>query len=287
MLLHLLSAIAALATHEPSWGVSYGKNADPYEETRAKLFMWMSAAAYCDEDQIISWTCKPCLQADTSVKAKIIKSADNSSLAFVGHSVGETTDNIVVSFRGTDDLSNWIANLDFPKTSAYPECDGCEVHGGFYSAWLSVKDGVVAEVKNLLTTYPDAQIFVTGHSLGAALAALCTAELGASSTIDPKITAVYTYGQPRIGNEKFREFYDSGTSISWRLTHQRDPIPHLPPLHLGFIQTSTEVFYNEDFSTHKICDSSGEDQACSDQFTFETNIEDHLVYLSERISRSC
>ena len=45
-------------------------------------------------------------------------------------------------------------------------------------------------------------------------------ELGASAhSLGLPIDAVYTYGQPRVGNDAFADFYMTGTRVSWRLTH--------------------------------------------------------------------
>jgi len=52
----------------------------------------------------------------------------------------------------------------------------------------------------------------------------------------------------------------------FRLTHNRDPVPHLPTESMGFRHPAFEVFYNEANSAYKICDSSGEDNSCSNQF---------------------
>lgn len=283
----LLGSIILLASGvDPSWGLS--GNPSAFQEARAKLFMFMSAAAYCPSEQVSQWNCKPCLLADKHVNATYIVNKATDTHAFVGHSVGESTQNIVVSFRGTHDLSNWITNLNFPKTSAYPECHNCRVHQGFYQAWESVKAPIVSEVKRLLQHYPKAQIFVTGHSLGGALAALCAAQLGASTqSLKDPIEGVYTYGQPRVGNIEFKDFYNSGTHVSWRLTHYRDPVPHLPILAQNFTHTSTEVFYNEPSTIHKVCDSSGEDKLCSDQFSIDYSVSDHLSYLGQPISSLC
>lgn len=38
---------------------------------------------------------------------------------------------IVVAFRGSVDIENWIADLDAPSM-IYPKCTGCRVHVGFY-----------------------------------------------------------------------------------------------------------------------------------------------------------
>jgi hypothetical protein len=144
-----------------------------FDSSLAKTFATYSYAAYCTEDAINAWNCKYCQAVDNKFHATAILNQGTETQGFVGTSNG----NIVVAFRGTTDLTNWITNLKFAKSSPYPKCNGCAVHDGFYDAWNSVKDNFVSAVKKLLSQMPQAQLFVTGHSLGAALAVLCAAEL--------------------------------------------------------------------------------------------------------------
>ena len=56
---------------------------------------------------------------------------------------------------------------------------------------------------------------------------------------------VYTYGGPRVGNSDFaaqfwRDFHADAQTV-WRLTHNRDPIPHLPLELMGFRHVGHEV----------------------------------------------
>lgn len=91
----------------------------------------------------------------------------------------------MLSFRGSTDISNWIANLDFVFDDDTGLCTGCDVHSGFWKAWESVADDVTAELDSALSTYSDYQLVVTGHSLGAALAALAgTALRNAGYSLD-------------------------------------------------------------------------------------------------------
>jgi predicted lipase len=97
------------------------------------------------------------------------------------------------------------------------------------------------------------KVFVTGHSLGAAMAVLCAAGLGAGvrfgSQLNPplelgeKIGDVYTFGQPRVGNKAFYDWYATAKHNSWRVTHYKDIIPHVPPQNSGFHHTSTLLFF--------------------------------------------
>lgn len=150
----------------------------------------------------------------------------------------------------------------------------------------SVKDDVVKEVQRLHEANSSANIFVTGHSLGAAVAALCAVELGASSqSLGFPIAGVYTYGEPRVGNDQFAKFYMTGTQVSWRVTHWRDIVPHLPPEAFGFHHTATEVWYTEDQNNYTVCDDSGEDPTCADQLFEAVSIDDHLLYMGIAIAQ--
>jgi predicted lipase len=46
---------------------------------------------------------------------------------------------------------------------------------------------------------------------------------------------LYTFGMPRIGNERFAEYAHSMYPKAYRVTHWRDPVPHIPLEDMGFI----------------------------------------------------
>jgi putative lipase involved disintegration of autophagic bodies len=67
-----------------------------------------------------------------------------------------------------------MTNLDARKMDwkSHPECNGCSVHAGFYSAEQAVFPDVLTEVKRLQALFPNYSVKATGHSLGAAIAFL-------------------------------------------------------------------------------------------------------------------
>jgi hypothetical protein len=182
-MIFLAASVLALPVLPIRVNTSYssGSPLTSYDPDRALLFARFSQAAYCSSSVISDWDCGPCKAADPAFVPKVFTASSvlgEGMQCFVGQAPGN---DIVVSFRGSSNIENWIDNIDFKKKDVYPKCDSCEVHEGFYNAWLSVKDDVVAEVTRLHEADASARIFVTGHSLGAAVASLCATELGASS----------------------------------------------------------------------------------------------------------
>jgi triacylglycerol lipase len=99
--------------------------------------------------------------------------------------VDSTNKLLVLSFRGSRTISNWIANLDFGQTDASSLCSGCEAHTGFFKAWEAVADALTAQIASATATYPSYTLVLTGHSFGGAVAALGgTALRNAGYTLD-------------------------------------------------------------------------------------------------------
>lgn len=84
----------------------------------------------------------------------------------------DTNQRIIVSFRGSAGVQNWMANLRLALTDVPELCAGCQSHDGFWAAWNDVAPTLIPAVQNTASAYPDYSILVTGHSLGAAIATL-------------------------------------------------------------------------------------------------------------------
>lgn len=123
----------------------------------------------------------------------------------------------LLAFRGTQSVGNCLTDLETPLVSR-PEYPG-RVHLGFAEA----VDEVWPEARTLLgdpaRTKP---LWITGHSLGAAMATLASFRLAGDGY---KIRGVYTYGSPRVGDRVFRSFY---RLANYRFVNHNDLVPHLP-----------------------------------------------------------
>lgn len=132
---------------------------------------------------------------------------------------------IVVVFRGSYSVRNWIANFEIDLVHT-PICSSCKVHNGFNQAFLERQPAVVAAVNSARAAHPSYGLVITGHSLGAAVATITGAyfrSIGLNCDI-------YTYGSPRVGNDVFANYVSSTSRGSiFRITHLNDPVPQVPP----------------------------------------------------------
>lgn len=143
------------------------------------------------------------------------------------------SDKTVLAFQGTitqktwQSVKDWLQNFRVKRIKAMG-LPGM-VHEGFVTQLQMVWDGIVANLKN--NTQP---LYVTGHSQGAAVAALATKALTQAGI---PVTATYTFAAPRPGDDAFA---DSVTTPVYRFEFGDDVVPHVPfhSLSLGGFEDS-------------------------------------------------
>lgn len=154
----------------------------------------------------------------------------------------------VLAFRGTASVPDWITDAQFRRTEIGA---GQEVHHGFLDAILSLNEDLKAlakaEKQRPMGEYMP-PLFITGHSLGGAMA-LLAAELLAEAGC--YIQAVYTFGGPRVGNGAWAKSYDAFLDRrlrdrTWRVVNEEDIVPRLPGSLIGYRHAGHEVFLPAD-----------------------------------------
>jgi pimeloyl-ACP methyl ester carboxylesterase len=132
-------------------------------------------------------------------------------------SCGDVT---VIAFRGTDVKLDWLVNLDEVAT---PTPHG-QIHRGFYSAYRSLERQIPAV---LAQTKPK-HLWITGHSLGGALALVCAYDLIENEKVE--IDGVVTFGQPMVAYTQLDVYLDR--LLLGRYVHfvnEADIVPRVPP----------------------------------------------------------
>lgn len=231
----------------------------------------LSSIAFCDPAAIQTWSCSRCRDVPDFTIVRVVQDLDEHLLAYVGTFQGAAAA-AVVAFRGTDprSLRNWVDDLmaskaDLPYPPLLPLA---RIHSGFWHAWngSSLRRRVTAAVAELLSAgqpppqrrgaaagaadgapAPDAppppitRLYVTGHSLGAALAQLCA--LDVKLDLGLADVRLMTYGSPRVGDAAFAALLAAQLrDHSWRFTHNRDIVPSLPLTSMGFHHAAREVW---------------------------------------------
>lgn len=133
----------------------------------------------------------------------------------------------VVAIAGTDPvvLANWITNFD-----VHPGATGTTNghHVAANSVWPRLRPPIARAVP------ADGAIFVTGHSLGGALATVIAHRISTEPSL-PKVSAVYTFGMSRPGDATFAAAYNQRLGqYTYRLVHGEDLVPTVAPSFLGF-----------------------------------------------------
>ncbi|CUG86636.1 lipase 3, putative [Bodo saltans] len=255
---------------------------DSYSEDQAWNSLLYCKAAYCDVNKIASWTCESCGDHPNFQVKGAYNNGSFHGQCFTGYD--PSRNQIVVSFRGSADFANWIADFDF-FMMPYPdaECVGCQVHTGFFQVYQELAAAVLRDVSELLIAHPSAEVLVTGHSLGAAIAMHAGVDIARKISGAHSKTYVYNFGEPRLGNPAFAAWSAAvlPAGKQYRLTHATDPVPHLPPMDFGFLHARHELWYNNNGNTSFIhCNDTltSEDPNCSDSI-IPLGFGDHTVYL--------
>src|SRR5262249_30464982 len=184
---------------------------DTYKDTAFRNFDPGTANFTIDNARALMWAAQLAYENATTIETVRQQLGFTSVIPFVRHKIGiagsfetrgiigERPDAVVLAFAGTDPAVWQNLATDF---NLRPRGAG-DTHVGFQQA----ADGAQTEFDQAvqLSRRIGKPLFITGHSLGAALAVLAAQRADAIGT-PPK--AVYVFGMPRTGGEQFRIAYD-------------------------------------------------------------------------------
>jgi triacylglycerol lipase len=146
---------------------------------------------------------------------------------------------IVVAFRGTqpDKLVDWMSDLDTLFTTGPFGL----VHNGFNLALSRIWD----ELNACVASFQDQgqSLWLTGHSLGAALASLATARW---RELDKPVNGLYDFGSPRVGDRVFERTFDQDFGArNFRFVNNADLVTRVPLRAMGYSHTGTLAYFSD------------------------------------------
>ncbi len=130
-----------------------------------------------------------------------------------------------VVFRGTNALRDWLVDGD--EEMVDDPVLGIKVHRGFHA----VTERLFSKIESALkkdSTLGIKKIYVTGHSLGGAMAVLTAAYIRKNHP-DFHYTQCITFGQPKVTNGPgLKKLMDLGINLI-RVVNNNDPVAVVPP----------------------------------------------------------
>uniref|UniRef100_A0A914DWM3 Fungal lipase-like domain-containing protein n=1 Tax=Acrobeloides nanus TaxID=290746 RepID=A0A914DWM3_9BILA len=173
---------------------------------------------------------------------------------------------ILLMFRWTVGNTEGIEEFDFYNmTLTFP--GGGTVSEFYYNSfqvvWNNGMRDTFLAAKNSFPTY---ELWVTGVSMGASMAALAAPYISQMGYFAPKDIKMVNYGELRVGHKDFADRYPSLVPYAYRIVHRNDIMPHIIPLEAGYVHHQNEIWYNNlmhETDPWVECDAE-ESQNCSD-----------------------
>lgn len=173
--------------------------------------------------------------------------------------VVDCSDRIIITFKGTTSMRNLRTSLrasherlsSVVRMSVSGEDESGrlrrlfghrylagKIHKGFACAYRSVADEIMEQVR-ILRERKQRPVFLTGHSLGGALATICSLDLWVKLDISRREIFVSTFGSPRVGNKDFARVYKEVVPLHWRIVVDPDMVAKLP--NVGYAHVGKKV----------------------------------------------
>lgn len=150
------------------------------------------------------------------IDMKLIESFDTEGTQAI---LVSFNDHIVLAFRGTEAKSIKDIKTD-AKAKPVPCVTKGKVHFGFKKAYEQVENDIQEKLDE--DKFKEKPLFITGHSLGGALATIAAKRL----THKGGLAACYTFGSPRVGDA---EWITNIKTPIYRLVNAADCVTMLPP----------------------------------------------------------
>lgn len=134
-------------------------------------------------------------------------------------------DTAVVVFRGTDNKVDWLVNM---TATSVPTANG-PIHRGFSNAYKASDAGtpLKPQIDKVLSEHAIEKVWISGHSLGGALALVAADDLLNQQSIE--IAGVVTFGQPAVAKSELANHLDLELVGRYaRFVNHDDIVPRIP-----------------------------------------------------------
>lgn len=156
--------------------------------------------------------------------------------------VATAADSVIVALRGTDTWNDFAIDvigggvsldgkISFPFAAWTAGQSTVWAHKNFLATYLGLQTSVRQIVKKLFDENASlTKLYVTGHSLGGALATLAAVDLATALAGDPRVARprLWTYASPFVGDQQLATLENALTVESYRINQPHDWVPGVP-----------------------------------------------------------
>ena len=180
------------------------------------------------------------LQEDDEKFVSVTGADKNSAQA----ALVEHKEYLCMVFRGTNELSDWLDNINaFPTKELFGE-----FHRGFWNSVADVWEPIYEKYQTLREE-KKRPLFITGHSLGGAMATIAAAKLVHE---DKPFAGVYTFGQPRTMTRDTSLIFDAKCEPRFfRFHNNNDLVTRIPARLMGYTHIGTYLYISAEKSIHQ------------------------------------
>ena len=151
----------------------------------------------------------------------------------------------ILACTGTDEIRDWLDNARVRKMK---QLKG-RIHRGFYQALQDVWGQITNHWDSLPLETKELPLFLTGHSLGGAMANNALFRLHQEKGIVTE--RCYTFGQPKIGNSNFANAFNlQYPDKLYRFHNDSDIVPLLPSVLFGYVDCGANLYINNKGQIH-------------------------------------
>ncbi len=181
---------------------------------------------------------------------------------YFGFVLSSRNHNIIV-FRGTQRTIEWVLNINAVYATndrkVASQSYGA-IHPGFSTIYSNIATQTLEAAKKLNPSVP---CYLSGHSLGAAIATLAAIDIAVNIPQLQKQVQLYSYASPRVGDRVFAREHNRVVPNSYRVVNLADAITLVPftvffkteYVHVGeewaFLAQNGDVMPNHVVDTYK------------------------------------
>ncbi len=152
----------------------------------------------------------------------------------------------MIIFRGTQRTNEWLLNLAALQVTAQ-EIETPQFLGRAHRGFVNIYEDLVVQTREIARNLdPSKPCYISGHSLGAAIATLAAIDIAITvPALRPQLR-LYTYAAPRVGNADFANGHSRLIPNHYRIVNLADLVPLIPSTML--LQNITYVHCGQEWS---------------------------------------